>query len=391
MVVCAGCSCLCDDVEVELDGERVVKVKHACRIGASIFLNYNVSRAEPMVNGKPTDIDDAIEKAIELLKGSRKVAIYGLDNTTLEAQGIAIDLAEKIGALIDNGSKFGRLVELILKNEIPTTTLENVKDYAYVIVYWGCDVHNSMPRHMSRYTYYPRGKKRQRGYEEDRFLVVVDVRRSHTAMLAKKNAVFIETNDDQKLVREFISALNGGVASRDVLRIVKEVKKSEFNVVFGGEGLVRGLKNLNDFVEFVKKFGYFIPADYHTNSMGFFKIMFERTGRADSYCFGNDSVVSFEDALMNGDVDTVLIVADDPLNSMSFDVARKLVKVNTIVIDPKQSFTSKIADVVIPSAISGVECGGTMVRSDGVSVELKPMFKSEFDDVKILKRIQRGL
>ena len=32
-----------------------------------------------------------------------------------------------------------------------------------------------------------------------------------------------------------------------------------------------------------------------------------------------------------------------------------------------------------------------MVRSDGVSVELKPVFKSEFDDVKILKRIKRGL
>lgn len=391
MVVCTGCSCLCDDVEVEIDEGRVVKVKHACRIGAGIFLNCNVSRAEPMVNGRPTDIDDAIEKAIELLKDSRKVAIYGLDNTTLEAQKIAIDLAEKIGAMIDNGSKFGRLVEMVLRNEIPTTTLEDVKDYAYMIVYWGCDVHNSMPRHMSRYTYYPRGKKRQRGYEEDRFLVVVDVRKSHTAMLAKKNAVFIETDDDRKLLKEFISALSGGVASREVLRVVKEAKKSEFNVIFGGEGLIGGLKDLKDFAEFVKIFGYFIPADYHPNSMGFFKTMFERTGRVDSYHFGENSDMSFENALINGKIDTVLIVADDPINSLPFDVAEKLTKMNTIVIDPKHSFTSKIADIVVPSAISGVECGGTMVRSDGVSVELKPVFKSEFDDAKILKRIEKGL
>ncbi len=377
MWVCTGCSCLCDDVEIEGNN-----VKHACRIGAGIILNRSVARAEPLIEGRKTDMDSAIEKAVEILKDSKGVAIYGLNNSTLEAQRIAIKLAKKLSAYVDNGSKFEKLAEMILNKEIPSTTLENVKDYAYVIFYWGCDVHNSMPRHMSRYTYYPRGKKRQRGYEEDRFLVVVDVRRSHTAMLAKKNAVFIKTDDDRKLVREFVTALEGGIASGDVLRVVKELKKSDFNVIFGGEGLIKGLGNeFEEFVKLVNSVGYFIPADYRTNSMGFFKSIFE----------AGISKANFEDLLIDETIDTAIIVGDDPLNSMPFEIAKRLVKLKLIVIDPKVSFTSKIADVVIPSAISGVECGGKMLRSDFVEVELKPVFKSEWDDVEILKSILEGL
>ena len=377
MWVCTGCSCLCDDIEIEGD-----VVRHACRIGAGLYLNRSVARTEPLIDGKQTDIDSAIERAVEILKDSKRVAIYGLNNSTLEAQKIAMKLAEKISAYVDNGSKFGKLAEMILRKEIPSTTLENVKDYAYVIFYWGCDIHNSMPRHMSRYTYYPRGKKRQRGYEEDRFLVVVDVRKSHTAMLAKKNAIFIKSDDDRKIIREFLTALEGGIASGDVLRVVKEIKKSDFNVIFGGGGLIEGLGNeLEEFVRFVSNVGYFIPTDYRTNSMGFFKSLFE----------AGIPKANLEDLLIDEAVDTAIIVGSDPLDSMPFDVAKKLAKLKLIVIDPKVSFTSKIADVVIPSAISGVECGGRMLRSDFTEVELKPIFKSEFDDAKILKSILGGL
>ncbi len=377
MWVCTGCSCLCDDVEIEGNN-----VRHACRIGAGILLSRSVARPKPIVDGTQTDIDSAVERAVELLKDSKGVAIYGLNSSTLEAQRVAIKLAKKISAYIDNGSEFGKLAEKILRKEIPSTTLENVKDYAYVVFYWGCDVHNSMPRHMSRYTYYPRGKKRQRGYEEDRFLVVVDVRRSHTAMLAKKNAVFIKTDDDQKLIREFKTALDGGIASGDVLRVVKELNKSDFNAVFCGGGLIKGLGGeLEEFAELVERMGYAIPADYRTNSMGFFKSIFE----------AGIPKANFEDLLIDGKVDTAIIVGEDPIDSLPFDIAKKLVKLKLIVIDSKVSLTSKIADVVIPSAIPGVECGGKMLRSDFVEVELKPVTRAEWDDVKILKSISEGL
>jgi formylmethanofuran dehydrogenase subunit B len=395
-VVCVGCSCLCDDIDVEVEDGKIVRVRHACRIGSSIFLNHNVSRADPKVEGKSVDFDTALARAIDLIKDSKNLAIYGLDETTVEAQKVAIDLAKKTQAFIDNSSKLGELVKLVLDGTLKSTTLEDVKDYAYVIFYWGIDVHNSMPRHTSRYTYYPRGKKRQRGYEEDRFLVVVDVRRSHTAMLAKKNAMFIEVKDDLKLVEDFIDALDGKASSDHAMKIVNELKKSDFNVVFGGLGLKLGLKGRYDrFAEMVDKMdAFFIPADHNANSMGFFKLMFEETGSVDSYSFKHgksSSEFSFANLLKNDAIDTAIIIGNDPLNDLPFEVARKLAKVNTIVIEAKRSFTSEMADVVIPSAISGVESGGTMLRHDGVEIRLKPVFEKENGDVEILKKIGEEL
>ncbi len=362
MTVCPGCSCLCDDVEI-IDG----KIRHACRIGYSLFRNRERGRARPIVNGNEVDIDKAIEEAVEILKDSKDVLIYGLVNTTVEAQNLALKIAEKLEGKVMCGSGFFRLAKLVMDERVRVGNLDDVRDYAYVIAYWGCDAHNSMPRHMSRYTYYPRGKKRQRGHEEDRFLVVIDVRRSHTAMLAKKNACFIEVKDDDRLVSEFLKALKGGVASGDVLRVVKEVRKADYNVIFGGEGLVKGLKDYDQFCEMVNEFGYFIPADYHPNSMGLFRQV-------------KEGMLTDE---LKGEA--VLVVGDDLLNSY------KRPNCKIICVDPKMSFTARVADVVIPSSISGVESGGTMVRQDMVEVKLDPPFRSEVDDVYVLKRIERGL
>uniref|UniRef100_A0A7C3UJM7 Formylmethanofuran dehydrogenase subunit B n=1 Tax=Geoglobus ahangari TaxID=113653 RepID=A0A7C3UJM7_9EURY len=400
MFTCPGCSCLCDDIVVGTENGKI-SIKNACRRGAGIFLNYNTSRTKPKVNGKETDFDKALEKAQELIQESKNLAIYGLDTITLEAQKIAIKLAEKKEAFIDDNSSFclGDFVEMILRGELPTATFDDVRDYAYVIVYWGVDPYHSLSRHLSRFSYYPRGKKRQRGYEEDRFLVVIDVRKTHTAMLCKKNAKFFEVQDDIELINAFNQVLDGKVPSiftRDIPRVIKEMEKSDFNVIFGGLGLKYGLKgNYDLFKEFMRKFNtktnvYFIPAGCHPNMRGFNELMFEKTGNVNKYSFrdGKSSEdFAFYNLLKNDSIDTALIIGTDPLNSLPFEYAKKLAKINTIVVDPRMSFTSKIASVVLPSAISGVEAGGTMVRSDGVKVELKPVFEREINDEFILKRL----
>ena len=50
------------------------------------------------------------------------------------------------------------------------------------------------------------------------------------------------------------------------------------------------------------------------------------------------------------------------------------------------------ASVVIPSAISGLEAGGTAVRMDGVKIKFEPIFKSELlPDEQILTRIMEAI
>ena len=62
-----------------------------------------------------------------------------------------------------------------------------------------------------------------------------------------------------------------------------------------------------------------------------------------------------------------------------------------MVIDPKLSMTSLMADVVIPAAIAGIESGGTAYRMDGVPIQLKKVVDSEFepDSVILEKLIER--
>ena len=122
-------------------------------------------------------------KAAEILKNAKSPLLYGWSNSTLEAQTVGINLARKIGATIDDTSSFcqGILMERILTGRIPTCTLDDVRNFADTSIFWGADPSNSHPRHLSRFSYYPRGEKRQKSYEEERTCVVVDVRKSPTA------------------------------------------------------------------------------------------------------------------------------------------------------------------------------------------------------------------
>lgn len=396
--VCPGCSCLCDDIVVE-NG----KVYHACRRGEEIFAQYKENRAKAMVNGKEVDIDTAIEEAVEILKDAKNPAIYGLDTTVVEAQEIAVDIAEKLNGYIDDNSSFclGEFVEAVLKGEMPTATLDEVRDNAYVMVYWGANPFHSLPRHMSRYSYYPRGAKRPRGYEEDRYLVVVDVRRSETAKLVKKNAKYIQVESDDELVESFIKVVDGKAAkyAKEAGVVINEMKRADFNVIFGGLGLKYGLKDVNMFIEMVNKLNevarvYFIPTGFHANMRGFNETLFARVNAVNKYSFRDGKAgkeFAFTELLKNEKVDAAFIVGTDPVYSLPYEVSAKLGKIKSIVVDPRMSFTARIADVVIPSAVSGIEMSGTMVRSDGVRVKLEAMEEREVNDIYILKKIKEGL
>lgn len=397
--VCPGCSCLCDDIVVEKSGEEI-KVKNACRRGAAIFKNYNVGRAAPLVEGQQTDIDDAISSASELIANSSNLAVYGMDTTTIEAQKLAIELAEKKQAFIDDCSSFclGDLVDMCLNNDLPTVTLDEVRDNAYTIIYWGSNPFHSLPRHMSRYSYYPRGRNRPRGYEEDRFLVIVDTRITHTSKLVKRESVFLQVESDSELIRAFLNFMDGrsaGEYTNKIARIIRELKKGDA-IIFGGLGLKYGLNgDYNLFREFMEKLNnisnvYFMPAGSHSNMRGFNETLLDKTGYVNRYSFAenkSDSEFEFSNLLRQRKLDTALIIGSDPVNSLPLEISRELSDINTIMIDPRRTYTERISNVVIPSALSGVETGGTMKRSDGVKVELNPVFEQEINDEYVLQKL----
>ena len=376
------------------------RIYNACIRGASLIKNFRENRAKPMVDGNETSIENAIKTASKLLQSAESPAIYGLDTTTLEAQSLAIEMAEQLKAYIDDSSTYcmGTFVEKILKEELPSTTLDEVRDKADLVIYWGTDPFHSHPRHLSRFTYYPRGKFGQKGWEEDRYLVVVDIRDSHTSSLAKK-AVMIK-NDDT-FIKSLLSLLKGETPSahlKDSAELLSRIKKSEFGVIIGGLGLRYGLKDINLLIELINELNkisefYFIPMGCHPNMRGFNESLFEKTGEINRYSFKDKKSgeeFSFSSIVKKGKSDVILVIGSDPVSSLPYEITSSLKNSKIIVVDPRETFTSKIADVVIPSAFSGIEMRGSMRRIDGVTVNFEAEYPAEINDVYILERLREG-
>jgi formylmethanofuran dehydrogenase subunit B len=101
---CTFCGCVCDDIELHSDGERITHTKAACVLGVSWFKNHTAERLYPdaLIDGKEASIDEAVEVAADHLYKANLPLVYGLSNITCEAQRQSVALAELIGGVIDS-------------------------------------------------------------------------------------------------------------------------------------------------------------------------------------------------------------------------------------------------------------------------------------------------
>ena len=408
--VCTGCALLCDDIGVKTNGNTIEKTYNTCRKGAA-RIRGDKERLKCTVRGKEESIENAINEAANILSSANNPLIYGFGNSTLEAQASAIELASKVGAYLDDTSSFcqGPFVEAILEGKIPTCTLDDVRHQADVTVFWGCDPASSHPRHLSRFSYFPRGEKRQHGWEDDRTAIVIDVRKSDTAEICNKHFYRIPPGSDGELVEALTAALSGkipkvsfGMISKEILELANLLKKAEFGTFFVGLGLVYSLKQIESMIDLIEALNkssnfHLIPMIGQYNMRGFDHLLFEKTGYVNRVKFDGDKIehgseCSVMEILNFEKADAALIIGSDPLGSFPRSIAEKLESIPTIVIDPARNLTSMIADVTIPSAYSGTESGGTAIRMDGEKVEIMPFFDSEYlSDEEIITRILEAI
>ena len=70
---CTFCGCVCDDIELHADGERITHTKNACVLGVSWFKNHTVERLYPLA--RP---GGRYHRALELLARARRMVPGGL-------------------------------------------------------------------------------------------------------------------------------------------------------------------------------------------------------------------------------------------------------------------------------------------------------------------------
>jgi formylmethanofuran dehydrogenase subunit B len=416
-VVCPFCGCLCDDLEVTSEKEKIIGVKNGCAYSLTKYLNYQKERlpAPMMRKGKEqvqVELEEAVKRAAQILADATYPVLYGWSSTSCEAQHLGIELAEEVGGAVDNTSTVchGPTVEAFQELGHPSCTLGQVKNRADLIIYWGSNPLQSHLRHMARYTMGAEGKWRRS--RDDRTLVVVDVRKTYTARVADY-FIQVEPNGDFELMSALRMALRheeieqdavAGVPVEYIEELAEVLRRCEFGVLFYGLGLTMSagknrnldaaislVTDLNRWTKFVM-----MPMRGHFNVNGANMVFLWQTGYPFAIDFShgypryNPGVTSAVDILSRKESDATLVVASDPAANFPRKALESLLGNPLIVVDPHKSATAEKADVVIPTSLVGIECEGTAYRMDGVPLKLKKVVEPPPgcpSDEEVLRRL----
>jgi formylmethanofuran dehydrogenase subunit B len=414
---CTFCGCVCDDINLKVDGNHIVEAERACVLGKAWFLNHEIDdRPDCFIAGEPASVEAGIERAAQILANAKYPLIYGLSDTTVESQRVAVSIADWAGANVDtttsvchgpSGMAFQGVGEV-------TCSLGEVKNRGDMIIFWGSNPAESHPRHFTKYSLMPKGMFLPNG-RKDRTCVIIDVRKTKSAKAAD---VFIQIKPRRDFEAAWtLRALAQGVELDPVQTLedtgvelsvwqdlMERMKRAKFGVIFFGMGvtMTRGkhgnseailalTRDMNQYTRFVCK-----PNRGHGNVTGADNVVSWRTG----YPFGvnlgrgyprfNPGEYTASDVLARGEADAAMIIASDPMANFNERARQHLKSIPYIALDPKDTPTTRHAAVSFTVATYGINTPGTVYRMDDVPIPLRPAFDSPHpSDLTILQGIEK--
>ncbi len=403
-VTCSGCSLLCDDIIVRSDGLYIDEVLGACLKGKERFdqitAKNRIVSSLIKKNGEleKVSFDDALDKAVKIIKNSSKPLLYGFSTVSCEAQLKGLELAQSINGFIDSNSIIcqGKVLNTSKETGITLTTIAEIINKVDLLILWGANAAESIPRLLNK-TLFSRGKFRMTGREIKTLVVIDPVKTASFGVMGVRDvALQIEMGKDIDLIRvlkeECCKADSipetgvAGIDKDDLKRLLLHLTGAENGVIFIGQGLLKPQKDtstIKELLELVQLVNTkqqkgrisVVMLGGHYNMAGFDHIALSAFGKNHSLQFSNNQLVETSDTIVSkiekGDFDCSIIVGSDPISHFPSRISKKLMTKPLILIDNKQSATSYVADIVLPSAITGIECGGLAYRIDHVPIELK--------------------
>ena len=389
-----------------------------------------LSARYPLLYGWSSTSCEAVRKGIELAEEVGGV----IDNTSTVCHGPSILSIQDVG--------------------ISSCTLGQIRHRADLVVYWGCDPWSAHPRHIERYTAFTDGRYRESSWRRyakryyarqllkrvqrvsnitsktvpstetttdhlpsfpkvrDRLMVVVDVRRTRTADAAdyflqvKPNSDYELLQALRMLIRQEVLDVDevSGIPVEQLEELADAMIECELGIIFFGVGLTMSSgKNRNvdaaiSLVRDLNKWTKFLimPMRGHFNVTGANVVSTWQTGYpfavdfSKGYPVYNPGETSAVDILSRGESDASLVIASDPVSNFPREAVKNLVGNPLIVIDPLETPTSLMADVVLPSTFVGIETEGTAYRMDHVPLPLKKVLEPPdgvVSDEDVLHRI----
>ncbi len=173
--VCAGCGCLCDDIEVNFRGDKLLGLQKACPLGEEWLRGLGPIQPEALVKGRPVNVADALFAMAKILHSASSPLLVGLSELTIEGLCEAARLAEASGAILIQWPEPPAGLSLSgLHAPECSATLGEVRGTADLVVFWRADPLRTHPRHLERFSLVPTLLRGQR------VMVVVDANRENS-------------------------------------------------------------------------------------------------------------------------------------------------------------------------------------------------------------------
>jgi len=287
-----------------------------------------------------------------------------------------------------------------------------VKNRADRIIFWGCNPAHAHPRHMSRYSIFPRGFFTGKGHK-GRKMVVVDPRVTDTAKLADIH-LQLEQGRDYELLDAIRVAIRGnklpdmvaGIPKEKIYETAEIMKSGRFGIIFFGMGVTHSLgknhnideaimvtKDLNEYTKFS-----IIAMRGHYNVTGSGAVLGWQFGfpfcvdLSRGFARYNPGETSSNDLLVRGEVDSVFVIGSDPGAHFPISSVKKIAELPSVAVDPHYTPTTEISKLHVPVAFVGVETNGCCYRMDNVPIESRKVVEPPegmLTDEEFLKRVLR--
>jgi len=149
-VTCPFCGLLCDDLTVQSDGKKAQVVRNGCTWATAGF-SQPPGPVSACSKGRPCTLDQAIQRAVQLLHSAGQPLIAGLATDAAGCRA-AMALAEKIGAAVDHlhGNALSSNSLVMQRRGWIMTTLTEVRNRADLVVLFGTDGDSVNPRFIER-------------------------------------------------------------------------------------------------------------------------------------------------------------------------------------------------------------------------------------------------
>ncbi|SFJ46228.1 molybdopterin-dependent oxidoreductase [Planctomicrobium piriforme] len=382
-VACPFCSCVCDDLSIDVVEGQLIPQQHVCARAAQAYAAINrAPHIDAWQDGKPCEFETALQTAAKLLQNSRAPLLLGMHGMGTNSHRAAIQLAERLGGTIDAaGSTLSRAtLRAFQQVGLSTCSLGEVKQRADLIIIWGADPMTTHTRLLERLDV----KTGQR------HLLVIDSHTTATSAMADE-FLQIKSDSDFELILALRQLVRDESATPDVdcelslaqlQSLSNKLKSCRYGTLFFGPGLARGstphltvemlyrlVSELNGYTRFTAR---------ALGKSGADNVLAWQTGYAGTVTFRHGypeplTDDSAESLRANGDVDCCIIFGTNAINELSEAALKAFSSLPTIVFQPIGETCSITATVQIAVAVDGVHASDTIYRFDDIPLPLRQL------------------